>query len=70
MTHYSTEPRSREYVEHNGFLSFPRNLSNKYGTKLLDTATRTGLDAANPASKEVVNKVAETTDRVPSQLMK
>ena len=39
------------------FLSFGRNLSNKYGKKVLDAATKTGLYA----SKKVVHKAAETT---------
>ena len=31
MTQYSIEPRSRKNVKGCGFLSFARNLSNKYG---------------------------------------
>ena len=31
MTRYSIEPRTRKYVKGHGFLSFTRNLSNKYG---------------------------------------
>ena len=30
MTRYSIEPRTRKYVKECGFLSFMRNLSNKY----------------------------------------
>ena len=40
-------------------LSFPRSLSNKYGKQLLDTATKTELDALKTASKNVGHKVAE-----------
>ena len=43
MTRYSTEPRTRKYVKGYEFLSFARNLFNKYGKQLLDTATETGL---------------------------
>ena len=46
MTRYSIEPNSRKYVKEYGFLSFTRNLSNKFGKQLLDTATKTGLDAS------------------------
>ena len=39
---YSNEPRDRIYVKRYGFLSFAKNmgknLSNKYGQKLLDSA--------------------------------
>ena len=40
-------------------MSFSRNLSHKYGKKLLITATKTGLDVAKAASKKVVHKTAE-----------
>ena len=51
---YSTEPRVRKYVKGYGFLSFSRKFGNKYGKKLMDTATKTGMDAAKSASKRVV----------------
>ena len=60
MTRYSVQPRTRKYVKGHGFLSFVRNLSDKYGEKILDTATKTELDVAKTASKKVVYK---TTDR-------
>ena len=43
---YSTEPRFRKYVKGYGFLSFARKFGNKYGKKLMDTATKTGIDSA------------------------
>ena len=33
----------------------------KYGKKLIETATKTGIDAAKTASKRVVQKTAEAT---------
>ena len=59
MIRYSIEPRTRKYVKEYGFLSFARNLSNKYGKQLLDIATKTGLYAAKTASKKVAHKTAE-----------
>ena len=59
---YSTEPRFRKYVKGYGFLSFARKFGDKYGKKLMDTATKTGIDAAKTASKRVVQKNAEATD--------
>ena len=56
---YSTEPKYRKYVKGCGFLSFARKFDNKYGKKLIDTATKTGMDAAKTASKRVVQKTAE-----------
>ena len=58
---YSTEPRFRKYVKGYGFLSFAKNFSTKYGKKLIDTATKTGIDAAKTACKRVVQKTAEAT---------
>ena len=48
---YSTEPRFRKYVKGYGFLSFAKTFGNKYGKKLMDTAAKTGIDAAKTASK-------------------
>ena len=56
---YSTEPRFRKYVQGYGFLSFARRLKDKFGKKLMDTATKKGIDAAKSASKRVVQKTAE-----------
>ena len=58
---YSTKPRFRKYVKGYGFLSFAKNFGNKYGKKLMDTVTKTGIDAAKTASKRVVHKTAEAT---------
>ena len=56
---YSTEPRFRKYVKSYGFLSFERKSGDKYGKKLMDTTTKTGINAAKAASKRVVQKTAE-----------
>ena len=46
---YSIEPRDRIYVKGYGFLSFAKNmgknLSNKYGQKLLDSVKKSTTDA-------------------------
>ena len=42
---YSTESRFRKYVKDYGFLSFARKFGDKYGKKLMDTTTKTGIDA-------------------------
>ena len=55
---YSTEPRfSKDY----GFLSCARKFGNKYGKKLMDTETKTGMDAAKTASNRAVHKTPEAT---------
>ena len=58
---YSTDPKIRKYVKGYGFLSFAKDFGNTYGKKLIDTTTKTGLDAAKIASKRVVQKTAEAT---------
>ena len=58
---YSTEPRFRKYVKGYDFLSFTKKLDNKYGKKLMDTATKTVMGYAKTASKRVVQKTAEVT---------
>ena len=58
---YSTEPKFRKYVKGYGFLPFAKKCGDKYGKKLIDTETKTGIDAAKTASKRVVQKTAEAT---------
>ena len=59
---YSTEPRFRKYVKGYGFLSFAKKFGNKYGKKIMDTATKIGIDAAKTASKRVVQKTADVQE--------
>ena len=42
-------------------MSFERKFGDKYGKKLIDTATKTEIDAAKTASRRVVQKIAEAT---------
>ena len=58
---YSTQPKFRKYVKGCSFLSFTKKFDYKYGKKLIDTATKTRIDAAKPSSKRVVQKTAEAT---------
>ena len=58
---YSTEPRFRKYIKGYCLLSFAKKFGDKYGKKLIDTATKTEIGAAKTASKRVVQKTAEAT---------
>ena len=62
---YSVEPRGRIYVKGCGFLSFAKNmgknLSYKYGQKLLDNAKKSTMDAVKTASKRAIQKPVEAT---------
>ena len=62
---YSTETRKRRYEKGYGFLSFAknigRNLSDKYGQKLVDSAKKSATDAFKIPSKRAIKKTAEAT---------
>ena len=58
---YSTEPSYKKYVKEYGFLSFARKFGDNYSKKLMDIATKTGIDAAKTPSKRVVQKATEAT---------
>ena len=69
---YSIQPREIKYVKGYGFLSFARNmrthptkvvknLSNKYGQKLANTAKQSATDPFKIASKRAIQKTAEAT---------
>ena len=58
---YSIEPRDKTYVKGYGFMSFARNMSNKYGKKFVDTAKKSATDAIKTASKRAIQKTAEAT---------
>ena len=55
---YSIEPRDIIYVKWYGSLSFAKNisknLSNKYGQKLLDSVKKSTTDAIKAASKRAI----------------
>ena len=58
---YSAEPRFRKYVKGYGFLSFAGKPGDKYGKKLINTATKAEMDAEKTALKRVVQKTTEAT---------
>ena len=43
---YSVKPEYRTYVQGYGFLSLARKFGDKYGKKLMNTPTKTGINAA------------------------
>ena len=58
---YSTEPRFRKYVKGYRFLSFAKKIGDKYGKKLIDTTTKTGINAVKTAKATgdlIGNKIA------------
>ena len=49
---YSLEPSYRKYVQGQGFMSFAKNIGNKYGKKLFDK----GIDVGKSMKKNIVKK--------------
>ena len=60
---YSLGPTYRRYVKGYGFLSFARKFGDKYGKKLMDTATKIG-------TSKYGKKVIDATKRQGSELAK
>ena len=58
---YSLESNHRKYVKVYGFMSFAKNFGDKYGKKLMGSATKTGKEFAKAAGKKVIHKSAEVT---------
>ena len=54
---HSTELKCRKYIKGYGFLSFAKNIWDKYGKQLMDTAAKSGIDAAKTSSKKVLQKL-------------
>ena len=46
---YSLEPHYRRYVQGKGFMSFTRNIGNKYGRKIFDKS----LDVGKSMKKKI-----------------
>ena len=69
---YSIEPKERRYEKGYGFLYFAKsmgthatrvakNLNNKYGQKLVDTAKKSATDALKIAGERAIQKTAEVS---------
>ena len=69
---YSIEPRDKIYVKGYEFLSFAKNmgknLSNKQGQKLLDSAKKSTPDAIKTASKRAIQTAEATADFIGNKI--
>ena len=57
---YSIEPREGRYIKGYGFLSFARNLGNKYGKKLMNTAIKMGANFNSKYGKKLTDTAIRT----------
>ena len=64
MTRYSVEPRTSKCITGYGFLSFARNLCNKYGGKIIGYCYRNRTRCYKSVSKKVVYKTSEATEEL------
>ena len=53
---YSLEPSYRKYVQGQGFMSFAKNIGNKYGKRLLDKSIDVGKNMSNKYSRKILDK--------------
>ena len=53
---YSLEPSYRIYVQGQGFMSFARNIGNKYGKKIFDTSIDLGKSMKKKCGKKILDK--------------
>ena len=60
---YSLEPRYRRYVQGQGFMSFARNIGNKYGKKKIDKSIDVGKSMKKKYGKKILdNSLSAGTD--------
>ena len=57
---HSLEPEYRKYIKGYGFLSFVRNIGDKYGKKLMNTAIKTGTNFNSKYSKKLTDTAIKT----------
>ena len=53
---YSLEPRYRRYVQGQGFMSFAKNIENKYGRKIFDKSIDVGKNINNKYGRKILDK--------------
>ena len=59
---YSLEPHYRRYVQGQGFMSFARNIGNKYGRKIFDKSLDVGKSMKKYGKKILDNSLSAGKD--------
>ena len=62
--HYSIECKDPIYVKGYGFLSYAKNMSNKYSQKVLHSAKKFATDAIKMVSKKAIRTTEATGDSI------
>ena len=53
---YSLEPSYRKYVQGQGFISFAKNIGNKYGRKIFGKSIDVGKNMSNKYGRKILDK--------------
>ena len=53
---YSLEPRYRKYVQGQGFMSFAKNIENKYGRKIFEKSIDVGKNMSHKYGRKILDK--------------
>ena len=53
---YSLEATYRKYVHRHGFMSFAKNIGNKYGRKIFDKSIDVGKSMKNKYGRKILDK--------------
>ena len=67
---YSLEPTYRRYVKGYGFLSFARKFGDEYGKKLMNTATKTGINAVKQFEDKYGKYLKDTSKKKGTNFVK
>ena len=60
---YQTQPKYRKYIPGYGFLSFARKFGDKRGKKLMNTATKAGINAAKKFGDKYGKNLMDTAKK-------
>ena len=61
---YALEPKYMRYVQGYGFLLFARKFGDKFGKKLMNTATKTGINAAKNQKSLGKSKIKQKENEI------
>ena len=67
---YSLEPHYRRYVQGQGFMSFARNIGNKYGKKIFDKSLDVGKSMKKNMEKKYGKKILDNSLSAGKDLLK
>ena len=61
---YSLEPRYKRNVQGQGFMSFAKNIGNKYGRKIFDKSLNVGKNISNNYGRKLLDKSMDAGTKI------